>query len=263
MFVHLTQSFLLLLPIIPMAYSACVDAALQRTQCVNLYESSLPSTPDGSAIRNYVHVQDLVRAMQHVLVHQDTRADSVQEIEENFSVWNVAGNEPVSTLEFIDAARQVSNLFIPICFGYDHEEEDDPTGVKFEPARIDASAEKLHSIGWQPEYQNIHDILATSWKWTKKRSYDEVSFASDISKPVDVCVIGAGLSGSVLAERHASQNKSVLVIEKRDHIGGNCYDYIDKETGIRVSKYGVHLFHTQSERVWNYLKQFSHWTDWE
>ncbi len=202
--------------------------------------------------------------MYHVLVHQGTQADPVDKDAENFSVWNVAGKEPVSTLEFIDAARQVSNLFIPICFGDDSFGDDTQSEEsRFEPARIDASAEKLHNIGWQPEYQTIRDILGTSWKWTKKRSFDLVSSASDMSKPVDVCVIGAGLSGSVLAERHASQNRSVLIIEKRNHIGGNCYDYIDKETGIRVSKYGVHLFHTQNERVWNYVKQFSHWTDWE
>ena len=50
----------------------------------------------------------------------------------------------------------------------------------------------------------------------------------------DVCIVGAGLSAAVLAERHSTTfNHSVLVIEKRDHIGGNCFDYIDKETGIR------------------------------
>lgn len=54
-------------------------------------------------------------------------------------------------------------------------------------------------------------------------------------------------------------NQSVLVLEKRSHIGGNCYDYIDDETGIRVSMYGAHLFHTKSKRVWSYVQQFSDW----
>jgi len=80
----------------------------------------------------------------------------------------------------------------------------------------------------------------------------------------DVCIVGAGLSGAVIAERYASQlQKRVVVIEKRDHIGGNCYDYIDEETGIRVSKYGAHLFHTVNTRVWEYVKQFSEWTKYE
>jgi UDP-galactopyranose mutase len=51
----------------------------------------------------------------------------------------------------------------------------------------------------------------------------------------------------------------VLITEKRDHIGGNCYDYIDKETGIRISKYGPHFFHTNDEGVWQYINNFSKW----
>lgn len=76
----------------------------------------------------------------------------------------------------------------------------------------------------------------------------------------DVCVVGAGLSGSVLAERYATQlDKTVLVMDKRSHIGGCCFDHADEETGIRVSKYGVHSFHTYSDRVWEYVQQFSEW----
>lgn len=85
-----------------------------------------------------------------------------------------------------------------------------------------------------------------------------------MKKKYDVCVVGAGLSGSVLAERFATtQHKSVLIVEKRNHIGGNCFDYIDPQTGIRVNKYGAHLFHTNSKRVWNYVHQFSNWTKYE
>lgn len=79
----------------------------------------------------------------------------------------------------------------------------------------------------------------------------------------DICVAGAGLSGAILAERYASQNRSVLVIEKRPHIGGNCYDYIDEDTGIRVSKYGAHIFHTKYEQVWKYMQRFAEWVPYE
>ena len=72
----------------------------------------------------------------------------------------------------------------------------------------------------------------------------------------DVVVVGAGLSGAVLAERFAASGYRVLVLEKRDHIGGNCYDYIDSETGIRVNKYGAHIFHTEMEHVWEYVQRF-------
>lgn len=78
-----------------------------------------------------------------------------------------------------------------------------------------------------------------------------------------ILIVGAGISGATLAERYASQqNKKVLVIEKRDHIGGNCYDYYDN-AGILVSQYGAHLFHTNHEDVWQYVQQFSEWTPYQ
>jgi len=81
-------------------------------------------------------------------------------------------------------------------------------------------------------------------------------------KHIDILIIGAGISGSVLAERYASIGKKVLIIEKRNHIAGNCFDYID-ENGILVSKYGAHLFHTNEEDVWKYVNQFSDWYPWQ
>lgn len=79
---------------------------------------------------------------------------------------------------------------------------------------------------------------------------------------VDILIIGAGISGAVLAERYAEIGKKVLILEKRAHIAGNCFDYID-ENGILVSKYGAHLFHTNEEEVWNYVNKFSEWYPWE
>lgn len=78
----------------------------------------------------------------------------------------------------------------------------------------------------------------------------------------EIIIIGAGISGAVLAERYASAGKKVTVIEKRDHIAGNCYDYID-ENDILVSKYGAHLFHTNYEKVWEYINRFASWYKWE
>ena len=62
-------------------------------------------------------------------------------------------------------------------------------------------------------------------------------------KKFDVLVVGAGISGSTLAERFASIGKKVLIIDKRNHIAGNCYDYTDKN-GILVPLYGPHFLHT-------------------
>jgi len=79
----------------------------------------------------------------------------------------------------------------------------------------------------------------------------------------DVCIVGAGLSGAVLAERYANVlHKKVVVIEKRSHIGGNCYDYVDEQTGILMNLYGAHLFHTDSEKVWRYVNQWHEEVPW-
>jgi UDP-galactopyranose mutase len=79
----------------------------------------------------------------------------------------------------------------------------------------------------------------------------------------DWLVVGAGFTGCVLAERLASQaGKQVLLIEKRDHIGGNSYDHYD-EHGILVHKYGPHIFHTNNAEAWAYLSQFTAWREYE
>ncbi len=79
----------------------------------------------------------------------------------------------------------------------------------------------------------------------------------------DVLIVGAGFSGSVMAERIASQlNKKVLVVEKRSHIAGNAYDECD-DYGILVHRYGPHIFHTNSKNVFNYLSQFTEWLPYE
>jgi UDP-galactopyranose mutase len=79
----------------------------------------------------------------------------------------------------------------------------------------------------------------------------------------DYLIVGAGFAGSVAAERLASQhNKKVLMVEKRNHIGGNAYDGYD-EHGILVHKYGPHIFHANSKEVFDYLSQFTEWRKYE
>lgn len=78
----------------------------------------------------------------------------------------------------------------------------------------------------------------------------------------DIVIIGAGISGLTLAERYASIGKKVLIVEKRNHIGGNCFDFIN-EHGILVATYGPHYFHTNDEEVWKYVNKFSEWNPYE
>jgi len=74
----------------------------------------------------------------------------------------------------------------------------------------------------------------------------------------DYLVVGCGLYGSVLAERIANDlKKTVIVIDKRPHIGGNCYSERDKLTGIEYHKYGTHIFHTSSNQAVNYINRFT------
>jgi len=79
----------------------------------------------------------------------------------------------------------------------------------------------------------------------------------------DYLIVGAGFAGSVLAERLAStENKKILLVDKRNHIGGNAYDYYN-EDGILIHKYGPHIFHTNSKDVFNYLSRFTEWRNYQ
>lgn len=80
----------------------------------------------------------------------------------------------------------------------------------------------------------------------------------------DLIVVGSGFFGLTVAEQAASElGKRVLVVEKRDHIGGNAYSEKEPETGIEVHKYGAHLFHTSNDRVWEYVNRFTEFTDYQ
>lgn len=79
----------------------------------------------------------------------------------------------------------------------------------------------------------------------------------------DLFVVGSGFFGLTIAERVATQlDKRVLVLERRPHIGGNAYSEAEPQTGIEVHKYGAHLFHTSNKRVWDYVRQFTDFTDY-
>jgi UDP-galactopyranose mutase len=77
----------------------------------------------------------------------------------------------------------------------------------------------------------------------------------NIMKKYDYLIVGSGLFGSVFAHEASKKNKTCLVIDKRDHIGGNIYT--ENIEGINVHKYGAHIFHTSNEKVWNYINNFS------
>ncbi len=79
---------------------------------------------------------------------------------------------------------------------------------------------------------------------------------------VDWLIVGAGLTGATLAERLAARGKRVLVIDRRPHIAGNAHDAYDEHHHL-IHPYGPHIFHTQSELMWNYLSRFTTWRSYE
>jgi len=75
-------------------------------------------------------------------------------------------------------------------------------------------------------------------------------------------VVGAGFAGAVIAHELANDGHQVTLIDERDHIGGNAYDYTN-EHGIRIHKYGPHIFHTSNETVYNWVTQFGEWVEYK
>ncbi len=87
---------------------------------------------------------------------------------------------------------------------------------------------------------------------------------ADIVRNCDLLVVGAGFYGATLAEQVASRfGKRVVIVDRRTHVGGNAYSENDPQTGIELHKYGAHLFHTPNETVWNYLRRFTEFTNYQ
>ena len=71
----------------------------------------------------------------------------------------------------------------------------------------------------------------------------------------DYLIVGTGLFGAIFAHEAMKKGKTCLVLEKRDHIGGNIYT--EEVEGIQVHRYGAHIFHTSNKEVWDYIQQFA------
>ena len=78
-------------------------------------------------------------------------------------------------------------------------------------------------------------------------------------KKIQNLIVGAGISGAVLARTLAEAGQKCLILDKRGHVGGNCYDYKDGN-GILLHRYGPHIFHTNDRKVWDFLSRFTRWT---
>ena len=84
-----------------------------------------------------------------------------------------------------------------------------------------------------------------------------------MAKSDKILIIGAGLSGATVSRLFADQGKKVVLIDKRNHCGGNAYDYVDAKTGVTVQEYGPHIFHTSIKEVYEFLSRFTEWNKYE
>ena len=81
---------------------------------------------------------------------------------------------------------------------------------------------------------------------------------------IDLVIVGSGFFGLTIAERCTRDlGLRVLILERREHIGGNAYSEREPQTGIEIHRYGAHLFHTSNARVWEYAKQYTAFTGYQ
>lgn len=128
----------------------------------------------------------------------------------------------------------------------------------------------LASNSWDLTWQKMSDLVKGTiydQKIKVKAPVDNIlnniGMGAGNDRAFDYVIVGAGFAGSVLAERLATQeNKKVLLIDKRNHIAGNAYDFYD-DAGILIHKYGPHIFHTNSKDVFQYLSKFTSWRDYQ
>ena len=73
---------------------------------------------------------------------------------------------------------------------------------------------------------------------------------------MNICVVGAGFSGAVVARELAEKGHRVVVVDERSHVGGNCHTERDDKTDVMLHVYGPHIFHTDNERVWEYINRY-------
>ncbi len=83
-----------------------------------------------------------------------------------------------------------------------------------------------------------------------------------IASDKPIIIVGAGLSGATLARKYAEKGERVIVVDKRDHIGGNTYDFIN-EHGVLMAKYGAHIYHDSDDETWEFVSRFTEWLPYE
>ena len=106
-------------------------------------------------------------------------------------------------------------------------------------------------------------LVATAKPVEGLRNMSDRTVSREVLDAADLVIVGSGFFGLTIAERASQEfGAKVVILEKRSHIGGNAYSYIDSESGVEVHKYGSHLFHTSNPRVWDYVNRFTSFNEY-
>ncbi|HYD73482.1 MAG TPA: UDP-galactopyranose mutase [Candidatus Binatia bacterium] len=185
---------------------------------------------------------------------------------------------PTKTPEYLAAGRPVVST--PIKDVIRHYGELEAVMIASNPDEFIAACKQALVLSKRVDWRAPVNALLSAQSWTatansmedhitrhlKQENADVLPFRPTRAKrstPYDYLIVGAGFAGSVLAERLASQlGKRVIVIDKRDHIGGNAHDKLD-DAGILMHQYGPHIFHTNSADIFAYLSEFTSWRPYE
>jgi len=179
---------------------------------------------------------------------------------------------PTKTPEYLAAGRPVVST--PIKDVVRHYGELDGVEIAASPAEFIAACERALALPrTNREWLRPVDALLSTMSWDETaaamRGLIETATTRNRSRPkpakphYDVLVVGAGFAGAVMAERLAADGgKRVLVIDRRPHIAGNAFD-LPNEDGILFHQYGPHIFHTNSEEIFDYLSRFTEWRPYE
>lgn len=176
----------------------------------------------------------------------------------------LAGGRPVVSTPIADVVSDYGALqavriagtaeeFIAAC--------DDQLSLRPQGDWLKQADAQLANTSWD-KTQGAMDKLIQSAIAQRRAAKTPALRLADRAPDYDVLVVGAGFAGSVLAERLASDGRRVLLIDRREHVAGNAYDEQDA-AGILIHRYGPHIFHTNSEEVWNYLSRFTKWRPYE
>jgi UDP-galactopyranose mutase len=217
-----------------------------------------------------------------------TGSETYDRLPERLSAWDVALmpfalNEatrfisPTKTPEYLAAGLPVVST--PIRDVVRHYGELEGVGIAGDAEAFVAACDHAAELArgdrsdWRKEADAALENM--SWDQTQVRMSALIERAAARRRPAapairpsnrtaayDALIVGAGFAGAVMAERLASEGRRVMIVDRRDHIGGNAYDRLDA-AGVLIHQYGPHIFHTNSAEIFDHLSRFTEWRPYE